>query len=197
MVPCKGNPINEYRFDFPESLGEIQTWVWVLSEYMEDIEEHSEVHELLEGIRQTLGDPGKHPGWEQNSSVAPRTSEGCRRVTWRGKNKKIRDFGEQVGDPTESQEAGPWRWSLRMLGPVAEKLEWVVGNHDAECPGEGGGSRCPGWGQRQYHYHLQQQQWGVRTPRASGKGARNLLTSSLRWYAGTEHRSDFLFFPSI
>lgn len=33
-----------------------------MSEYTEDIEEQSEVHELLGGVRQTLGDPGKHPG---------------------------------------------------------------------------------------------------------------------------------------
>lgn len=78
-------------------------------------------------------------------------------MTWRGKNKKIRDFGEQIGDSTESQEAGPQKVILEDTRPVAGKLEWVVGNHDAECPGEGGGSGCPGWGQRWYHYHLQQQ----------------------------------------
>lgn len=48
--------------------------------------------------------------------MAPSTSEGCKRVTWRGKNKKIRDFSEQVGDPTESQEAGPQEVILEDAG---------------------------------------------------------------------------------
>ena len=65
-------------------------------------------------------------------------------MTWRGKNKKIRDFGEQIGDSTESQEAGPQKVILEDTRPVAGKLERVVGNHDAECPGEGGGSGALG-----------------------------------------------------
>ena len=73
---------------------------------MEDVEGSSEVHALQGGFGQSVGglanvqDESKPAHWHQQYlSVAGTLHE--------EENEKIRDFGEQHGDATESLEAGP------------------------------------------------------------------------------------------
>lgn len=73
---------------------------------MEDVQGSSEVQALQGGFGQSVGDlaniqdESKTARWQQEYLSVADARHG-------GENEKIRDFGEQHGDSTESLEAGP------------------------------------------------------------------------------------------